>query len=156
MSFGATAVYIAAASAVISAAGAVYQGQQGKKVAEYNAQVAENQANAESAEAREGIKRKREENKSFLSRQLALRAKSGVGIETGSSLLLAAESAKRLELSALEMGRSAESRRNALLQSASISRFEGQSAVTSSYFSAGASLLKGAGGIAAYMAEEEE
>ena len=133
------------ALAVIQAGGAILQGKKQQQVAEYNAKVAENQAEAESAEAREAIKRRRAENEAFLSRQRALRAKSGVGLETGSSLLVAAESAKRLELGALEMGRQSEARRNSLLQESTISRFQGKSAVTSSYFSAGASLIGGAG-----------
>ena len=144
MSFGATAAWITFASAVVGAGTAIYSGQQQKKALNYNASVARNQAEVEQQEAQEAIRRKREENKAFLSRQLAVTAKQGGSIESGSSLLVAAESAARLELGALEMSREGRNREQALLSRSRQLKAQGRSVETASLMQAGSSLLSGA------------
>lgn len=139
-----------AVSAVVAAAGTVYAGNAQKAAADYNASLEEEKAKALEAEAREAIRRRRAENEAFLSRQLAIRAKSGVSIEEGSSLLVAAESAARLELEALEFGREQQSRAEALKSNARGMRYAGSQALRASYIDAGTSLL--AGGYSAYNA----
>ena len=122
MSFAATSAAIAA---VVSAGTAIYAGQKQKQALEYNAKVAENQAEVEQMEAREAIKRKREENKAFMARQLSMQAKAGGSIQSGSSLLVAAESAARLELETLEMSRAGRNRQYGLKTSAQMMRRRG-------------------------------
>lgn len=137
--------WIAIASALVSAAGTYYTGVKQKQAAEYNAKVAENQADIEEQESRERIRRMREEAKAFMARQLSMRANSGVSIETGSSLLVAAETASRLELQALEQSRSDQARLYALRTGAEQSRMQGDTALKSAYWQSGASLLAGLG-----------
>lgn len=134
----------AIASAVVSAGAAIYTGQKQKEALEYNAKVAENQAEVEQLEAREAMRRKRDENKAFMARQLSMQAKAGGSIQSGSSLLVAAESAARLEMEALEMSRSSRNRQYELKTSADMMRKRGRQVVTASYMQAGSSLLAGA------------
>lgn len=141
MSFVAIAV---GASAVIGAAGQIYAGQKQKAAANYNAKVQENQAETAFLESKERISRMRKQSEAQMGRALAIRAGQGVDISAGSSLMLEAENAEAMELSALEAGRSADINQRNLMSGAKITKMQGSAAAKASYFTAGASLLSGA------------
>ncbi len=136
------------ASAVIGAAGQIYAGKQQKAAADYNAKIQEQQAEMEFLEQQEQTKRDRANNEKLLARNIALRAASGIDIQSGSSLLLEAESAASMELEILDNQRVSETRSRRLRSGARVTRLEGKAAQTTSYFQAGASLLRGATSIA--------
>lgn len=138
-------------SALTSAASAIFSGQAAAAAAEYDAKAQELEAENEMAEQREAEKRQRAENKAFLSRQLAIRAGQGVDVATGSSLLIQAESAARLELDVQEQARVSSNRVRALQSGAQVSRIQGSLAKKTSYFQAGAALIQGGVGIGQNM-----
>ena len=148
MSWIATAIALTATSAVVGAAGSIYAGKSARIAGEYNAKVDENQAKTEELEAAEEARRKRIENKEILGNQLARRAAAGVDLQSGSSLLVAAETAGRLELDIFENNRQSQNTAMRYRSSATMSRFEGAQANKASKFKAGESLLRGAGQIA--------
>lgn len=128
-------------AAVTAAAGSVYAGVQQKNAAEYNQALAEQQAEQERLEAEEAGRRQRTENEAFLASQRARRAKSGVSLEGGSSLLIAAESAKRLEMQVLETMRTGETKSQSLFIQADQFSKQGNVALTSGLFQAGSQLM---------------
>lgn len=136
-------------TALTSAASAIFQGQAAEAEAEYNAKSQELEAENEMAEQREAAKRQRAEHKAILARQLAIRAGQGVDVASGSSLLVQAETAARLELEVQEQARVSSNRVRALQSGAQASRIQGKNAKRASYFQAGASLIQGGFGIAA-------
>lgn len=144
------------AMAIISAGSAAAQAQQSRGVAEYNAQVGRNKAAQEEEAARENLRRQREENEVILSRQRAMRAKSGVSIETGSSLLVAAETAARLEQQAVEQAARGQQASEAFLSQARMDVFTGKQEMQAGYFKAGESLMRGVGQAAAYEIKARE
>lgn len=134
-----------AVGAGVQAYGQYQQGKTARKVGEFNAKVAENQAIQADMDARENMRRKRAENKRALSMQRARFAKSGVAIGTGTPLEVQAETAGLLEMEALEIGRQGEIRKNTLLSQGKLERAAGRSAYSAGLISGGATLLSGAG-----------
>lgn len=149
MSFVAVAV---GASAVVSAAGAIYAGKQQKAAADYNAKVQQQQAQLEAQEGKERVARMRKDAKKFQARALAVRAAQGIDVSAGSSLMLEAENAETLELQALEAARASDITQRKLIQGAKITRMQGKAQQKASFFQAGASLLSGAADIATIKA----
>jgi hypothetical protein len=146
----ATTTALALASLSLAAVGtgtafysAVQQGKTAKATGEYNAKLAENQALQEDMEARENIRRKRDENRRLLATQRGKYAKAGV-VEEGTPLEVMAESAKFLELDALEMSRQSSTRTALLRAQAQRDRAIGSSTAKAYGLQAGASLLNGA------------
>lgn len=131
-------------SAVVSAAGAVYSGQQQKKAADYNADV--NKKNAETAQqqAMFDAEQQRAQNRKLLGAQRAAYSASGIDPDGGSPIDVQRDSAAQGELEALTAIYTGRSSANASNARATLNRMEGRAAVTGSYFSAGASLLSGA------------
>lgn len=142
MSF--VAVAFTAASTVVNVAGQLAAGRQRRAVADYNAALQESEAENEFLEQKERIARERSNNKKLLARNIALRAASGVDIQSGSSLMLEAQTASALELKALDQKRVSDTRIQRLRSGAKITRLQGKAAQRSSFFQAGASLLGGA------------
>jgi|SRR5215217_1913032 len=141
----------AIASAVIGTGVAVYGQVQAAKTAkemgEYNAKLAENQAQQVDMDARESVKRRREQNRRFQGMQRTAFAKSGVSIE-GSPLEVMAETAGILELEALDASRQASQQTSALRAQGAYDRRVGSTQARAAYIGAGASLLAGASNIA--------
>lgn len=138
------AAILAIIGAVVGAAGAVYSGQQQQKAAKYNADV--NQKNAEQArqQAMFDAEQTRAQNRKLLGAQRAAASASGLDPDSGSMLDVQQDSAIQGELEALTNIYTGRTSANASLAKARLNRMEGNAAVTSSYFSAGASLLSGA------------
>lgn len=124
------------------------QGQTQQKISEYNAAVKKNEALRLEMESQEATRRQRQQNKKLLAQQRARIGKAGV-VEAGSPLELMAEDAGLLELQALDARRSAFVKQQQLQQSAKLDVWSGKQAALAGKISAGASLLEGAGNIAA-------
>lgn len=126
----------------VTAGGALYEGAQAKKQADYNAQVLEADAVAAKQKAAFDETLHRERVKRILSSQRAAAGASGVEF-TGSPLLAFEETVRAGELDALAIryGGAVESARKR--SGAELSRMEGRAARTSSFFKAGATLLTG-------------
>jgi hypothetical protein len=146
MSWIATA--FTAASTIVQVSGQIYAGKQQKAVADYNAQVQRDQADLEAAEQLERVKRIRKQNKAILARGIATRAAGGPEVAEGSSLMVDADNAMELELKALDSSRDSDNRQRKLRAGARITEIEGKAAKTTSYYQAGASLLRGGSQIA--------
>jgi len=142
-------------AAVISAVGTAYSGMQQKQAADYNEAVIQNQAKNEELELRESLRRGRVEQKEFLSAQRARMAKSGVSATSGSSLLVAAETAERLRLREMDALRAGSARNESLLASAAQESKAGNVALTSGLVQAGASLIGGAAKAGAFSKKGE-
>lgn len=146
----AVAAVAAVASAVVSAAGAIYSGQQQKKAAEYNAAVQEQQAQAIEDKAKYDEEMHRERVRKILSTQRAMYGKSGIDT-TGSPLLVMEDTFKQGEVDALAIRYGGDIQSAQARSAANLSRMQGKSLQTASYFQAGSSLLAGAGQAAGYF-----
>ena len=140
----APAVIATVASAAVTAAGAVYSGIQQKKAADYNAKMSEQNAKAIDVQTREAIRRQRAQNRAILSAQRASALTSGVA-ETGSTLLVAMENARNLERNVTDIATQGNAQRYAAMNQATLSRFQGNAAMTSGILEGTGTLLSGAG-----------
>lgn len=120
-----------AMTAVSGAVSAYSQYQQGKAQQanhEYNAQLAENQAEQGQMEARENAKRGWKNNEEQLASVRARMANEGAVGNQGAPLAVMGDIAGELELNVQDAYRGAQIQRTNLYQSAKISRREGKSA----------------------------
>lgn len=131
------------AATAMAAGGAVYAGDQQRKAANMNADIAEQNAIAERNKAAYDENIHRESVRKLLSSQRALYGKSGVDM-TGSPLLVMEDTAGQGELDALAIRYGGDIAAAKQRSSANLSRMQGKSAQTASYFQAGSTLLSGA------------
>lgn len=138
---------LTAASSAVGAVGSIQEGRAQKGMAEYNADVYEQNAVAATNKAAFDATRQREVARKILSSHRATWGASGVTVNSGSPLLdmeeLAAEA--ELDAQAIEYTGKIESMQGR--SKAALSRLQGKQAETSSYFKAGTSLLGGASSI---------
>ena len=132
------------AGTAFSAMNQIQQGKDQKKWYEYNAAVAERDAEEARKIAEYEAEQTRKEGQKLLSAQQARYASSGVTFE-GSPLLLMEETAKEIELDALMTERTGEVTAQKYTTEAALSRMKGSSANTAGYYGAGSTLLTGAG-----------
>jgi hypothetical protein len=135
------AAYLAAAA--IAGASAYSQGQQQKKVAEYNSKITAKAAGQQQSLGIAEEFRQRERVRAALSDQLASEANSGFIASTGTPLLVAQKSATEGELDALSVRYASRQRVQQLQDQSSLDAFEGRAANSNSYLSAGGALLSG-------------
>jgi len=154
-----------AASAAVSAVGAIQQGMaaqaQGKAAqdaANYNATLRQQQATLELQQSGAREEQARRGSRQVLGQQRAALAQAGVGLG-GSALDIMEQSADRAELDALTMRYEGDLRSKGLLAAAEGARYEGrvaraagENAMKGAYLSAGASLLSAAGSYKYYSA----
>jgi len=140
----AAAIPLIVAGTAVSAGAAVYSGIQQKRAADYNAKMSEQNAKAIDAQTREAIRRQREQNRAILSAQRASALTSGVA-ETGSTLLVAMENARNLERNVTDIATQGNAQRYAAMNQATLSRFQGNAAMTSGILEGTGTLLSGAG-----------
>jgi hypothetical protein len=154
-----------AASAAVSAVGAIQQGMaaqaQGKAAqdaANYNATLKQQQATLELQQSGAREEQARRGSRQLLGQQRAAIAQAGVGLG-GSALDIMEQSADRAELDALTMRYEGDLRSKGLLAAAEGARYEGrvaraagENAMKGAYLSAGASLLSAAGSYKYYSA----
>jgi len=134
--------FIMAATAVISAAGTIYQGQQAKKAANYNAAVREQDAIAAKKKAAFDADIHRDRVRQILSKQKAIIGASGLDM-SGSPLLATLDTVQKGELDAMTILHGGDVQAARFRSDAVLSRMQGKSAQTSSYFQAGSTLLSG-------------
>jgi len=131
------------AGTLMSVQGQLAQGSAQKKWGEYNAQVAERDAESarQSAEYEAGLKRR--EGEKILGTQRALFGKAGVTFE-GSPLMLMEQTAADVEMDALMIERGGVLTSQRYQSEATLSRMKGQAASRAGYYGAGTTLLTGA------------
>ncbi len=139
------ATALAALAAVVSAAGAVQQGETARKSAEYQAAIAENNALAARQQAEHDERQHREKARQVLSAQRAKAAKGGVLTEQGSPLFVSTDTGESAEIDALNIRRGGQLRATDYQSQAALGRFQGQATQQQSYLQAGSSLLSAAG-----------
>ena len=144
MTAAAIPAIVMAAGATVSAGAAVYSGVQQKRAADYNAKMSEQNAKAIDVQTREAIRRQREQNRAILSAQRASALTSGVA-ETGSTLLVAMENARNLERNVTDIATQGNAQRYAAMNQATLSRFQGNAAMTSGILEGTGTLLSGSG-----------
>lgn len=134
---------LAAASTAVSVAGAIQQGQAARKSAEYQAQVAENNAIAARQQADYDERQQRRKTAQRLSTLRAAAANAGVLPEEGSPLFVDQDTSLYGEMDALNLRRGGTIAERRARSEAELTRMKGRQAQTGSYYKAGASLLKG-------------
>lgn len=142
MTWAATA--IAAVSAVVSAVGVISSADASRRAANQNADIAEQNAIAARQKAAYDEQMHRERVKKILGSQRALYGKAGVEM-TGSPLLVMEDTAEQGELDALAIRFGGEVSASQNRSQANLMRMQGRDAMTAGTFTAGATLLQGAG-----------
>jgi hypothetical protein len=145
MATGAILAIATVASAAISAAGAIQQGQAAKAQGKLQAAILEQQATSErqQAEADEEDFRVRQ-SRVLAARRAALGA-SGVDPSSGSPLLVSEDFAGETELNALRIRTGGEVRATRAEQQAVLQRFQGRQAARAGFIRGGSLLVSGAG-----------
>lgn len=147
-----TAAVLAVVGSGVSAYGMYAQGQSQKKMADYNAQVQNNNAVAARQEASFEADRIRERNTRLRGAQVAAASKSGLAI-SGSVGDVMYDSALSGELDALTAIYKGDSRSGNYLSQAEMSTYSGNAAVQSSYFNSGGTILGGLGQAGGYAGQ---
>jgi hypothetical protein len=137
--------WFAAAAAVVSAVGAIAQGQAANQQAKFQSEVMRQQAERE----RQDAANREDDYRHAASRQMATRratmGASGVEAGEGSPLMVSQDMIGEAELQALRVRSGGELQATRLEQQAALARQAGRNAQTGSYFKAGASLLSAGG-----------
>jgi hypothetical protein len=142
MSGAEIAVALAAASAAVTAAGAIQQGEASRKMANYQAALAESNAVAARQQAELDERRHREKARQLRSAHRARFAKGGVLPEEGSPLLFDVELGEGTEIDALNIRRAGERDAASYRARADLSLYEGRVAQQRGYLSATGTLLQ--------------
>lgn len=137
-----------AASAALSAAGAIQQGEASRKAADYQAALAGNEAIAVRQQADADERRQRESALRRLAAQRTRAAKGGVLTEEGSPLFVNASAGEQAEIEALEIRHAGERRATDLRSQAALRRFRGEADERAGTVRAGVSLLDGVSRVA--------
>lgn len=145
---GFAAIAASLAGAGISAYGQYQAGKAQKEMAEYNAKVAENSAQAEFAASRENAKRQREMNLRHLSAMQRKLAAGGVEVSSGSASDALTTASSELELNTLDLFREAEAKQVAYRNQAALSRYEGRQAYSAAKIGSIGTLIGGVGSAA--------
>lgn len=137
-----------AASAALSAANAIQQGEASRKAAGYQAALADNEAIAARQQAEAGERQQRETARRRLSAQRTRVARGGVLAEEGSPLFVNASAAEQAEIEALDIRHAGEQRAGELRGQAALRRFRGETDARAGTLRAGTSLLDGVSRVA--------
>ena len=151
-----TALLIAAGAAVAGAGVSAYSsyqsGQATKRLMNYNAELANQDAMVRERDGRILANAQRLQNQRLLARQRALYAKGGVDM-TGTPLLVQAEQAGQLEMAALEVERQGSIEAGRFRQQAVLDRMQGKAAARAGSLNAVGTILQGSGQAAGYYAQ---
>lgn len=137
---------IALASTAISAGMAISSASAQRQAAKHNARVEENAAMQADLDARESLRRFREQAKRFMGAQRAAIAGSGTLGTTGSPLEILGKTAGDLEIQAQDQMTVASRSYGASVARAGMMRWEGGQAMKAGLLSATGSLIKGFAG----------
>lgn len=137
---------VAIIGAVISAVGTLYTVQQQQAMADYNEKVARQNAQMAEDKANYDARMHNQEVQRMLATQRSLYGISGVSSESGSPLLVMADSVKQgaMDSLAIKYGGNVEAAKQR--SAAAMYRMQGDAAMTAGMFSAGSSLLSGLSG----------
>lgn len=137
-----------AIAAVVSAVGAIQQGQAAKKAANFNATV--NLQNAQIAQSNAEAAAKQHERETYLRLGSihANQGKAGGAAGEGSVLDVLGDVAAQRELERQNIFYNAQLQARGFQNTAALDTFSGKQAQTASYFKAGSSLLSAAGSMA--------
>ena len=138
----------AAASAAISAVGAIQQGETARKTADYQAAVAENNAIAARQQAELEERQQREKSLRLMSTQRARAAKGGVLADQGSPLFVNLDTGEAAEIDALNIRRGGQLRATDFQSQAALGRFRGEAEEQAGYLKSGSTLLSGVSNLA--------
>lgn len=133
-------------AAVVAAAGTAYSGEQQRKAASVNADIAQQNAIAAQQKAAFDEERHRDQLKKLMSSQRSLYGKSGVDM-SGSPLLVMEDTAAEGELDALAIRYGGNVEAAQQRSAANLYRMQGGAAATSGYIQAGSTLLQGAANV---------
>jgi len=139
-----TGIALSLAGTGVSIMAQMQQGKEQKAWSNYNAAVAERDAETARTNAAYEAGLKRKEGEKILGRQRALFAKRGVTFE-GSPLLLMEQTAADIEMDALMIERGGKVAGQRYQSEAVLSRMEGTAAKRAGYYGAGTTLLTGVG-----------
>jgi hypothetical protein len=132
----------AVAGPIIGAVGALRQGNSNASMGEYNAQIADQNAQTVVAQGAEQARRSLINSAKFMGHQEAGYAASGVS--GGSAEYVMRNTAAQGELNALTLKNNAAIKATAYRNEAALDRFRGDNARTAGYFGAASGLLRGA------------
>lgn len=127
----------------ISAYSAIEQGRAQSRLAEYNAQLAQRQAQAEEQAGLARADAIREQNKAVAAQQRAGYGASGVDVNTGSPLLVQAKQAGYMEMAAMDAARDAAIGSEGYRDEATLDRMQGSVSRSAGRTGALASILQG-------------
>lgn len=137
--------WAAGAAALVSAYGAIQQGQAAQDQANYQATIQQQQADRERQIAAANEQDYRRQQSRLMASRRAILGGAGVDAGEGSTLLVSEDMASESELQALRIRNGGEVSATRLTQQAALTRMSGENAKTGGYSRAGASLLQGAG-----------
>jgi hypothetical protein len=140
---------IAIGMGALSAGSALMGGQAAGKEADYNAQVAQQQAQSESLAIGAEAERLADEQREQRATGRVMAAQAGGGLSSGQNIMILAEEAQKMQMDQLEMQRQQDITLAQGASQASLLQQQGKNARTGSYLSAitsGAGSYFGAGG----------
>lgn len=136
---------------LLSAIGAIKQGQGQQAAANYNASMMEHNADVAKQEGALLVNRQQRSAAQTIGSARASYSASGIDSGQGSALDVIQNSAQQAALDSMLIKYNADSKAYSLQKSAQLTRFEGDTAMENSYYSAAGSLLSGAGKAAGAM-----
>ena len=136
------------------ALGAIFSGQSARMAAEYNAQIAEQNARLTLQQGAEDERKTRVIARKTLGQMRANYGASGVTME-GSPVEIMAESAAAAELDALNVRYQAQSKAAMLRAGAQLDLMQGKNAETAGYINAAAALFNGGANMGATLADRK-
>lgn len=137
----------------VSAYSQYQQGKAQERLNQYNAGVEEQKARDRERDGRILANVQRVQNQRILGKMRAARAKQGVDGATGTPLLVEASQSAELELSALEVNRTASIEAARSRQQAVMDRMAGKAARRAGTFGAAATILQSAGQMGSMFAQ---
>ncbi len=140
-----TAVALTAVGTAFSAYSSYQQGQAAGRLNDYNAKLAELNAQVAQRDGALQANVVRQQNQRLMARQRAAFAANGVVGETGSPLIVEAQQAGYLEMGALETERQGTLQAGRYYQQSVLDRMQGGAARLAGNLNAGATILQGAG-----------
>lgn len=154
--YGVISAVMAVAGTAVSVYSSVQQGKQADDLAEYNAKLAENEAQDARNLATEKENDKRLKTRQLISTQKAQLGASGVDINTGSALQLQQDTATLGEVDALRIRATGDKTVESYESQAALNKLQGSNAKTQGYVNAGGSLLSGASSFANSMSVSDK
>lgn len=137
-----TAAIVGVVGAVTAGVGTYMAGQAQQQASEYNAKLADREAQQRQQEAAASIRRMRANHERIIARQRVSTAAAGLE-EEGSPLEIMSYNAQALEMEAIDTANAAQFQAASLRDQASLLRFSGRNAATAGAIGGAGSLLGG-------------